>query len=201
LLSGELLTPFQKKVLKAFTAIEESRAFYLTGGTARSAFYLAHRRSEDFDLFTSEEPLISIVARKFKVELEGSGIHVQEVRSFSTFWEAVAGEGTQSFKIQLAYDSPYMLSTLDEKDGLRIHSFEDIAAGKLLALFGRAEERDFVDIYCLVKDGKISLETMIELAKKKDPGLDEYYLAIAFEQSEKIPDDPSRLKVNLTNLD
>jgi len=38
---------------------------------------------------------------------------------------------------------------------------------------------------------------MIELAKKKDPGLDEYYLAIAFEQSEKMPDDPSRLKVNL----
>ena len=37
----------------------------------------------------------------------------------------------------------------------------------------------------------------MELAKRKDPGLDEYYLAIAFEQSEKIPDDPSRLKVTL----
>ncbi len=43
---------------------------------------------------------------------------------------------------------------------------------------------------------------MIELAKEKDPGLDEYYLAIAFEQSEKIPDDPSKLKVNLlTSID
>ena len=38
---------------------------------------------------------------------------------------------------------------------------------------------------------------MIDLAKQKDPGLDEYYLAIAFEQSEKLPDDPSQLKVNL----
>jgi len=202
LLSGDLLTPFQKKVLKAFTEIEESKAFYLTGGTALSAFYLAHRLSEDFDLFTSEEPLISVMARKFKSALKNVGIHVQEIRSFSSFWEAVAGEGAQSFKIQLAYDSPYMLSALDEKDGLRIHSFEDIAAGKLLALFGRAEERDFVDIYCIVKDGKISLETIIELAKRKDPGLDEYYLAIAFEQSEQIPDDPSRLKVNLlTSID
>ena len=202
MLSGDLLTPFQKKVLKAFTEIEESKAFYLTGGTALSAFYLAHRLSEDFDLFTSEEPLISVMARKFKSALKNVGIHVQEIRSFSSFWEAVAGEGAQSFKIQLAYDSPYMLSALDEKDGLRIHSFEDIAAGKLLALFGRAEERDFVDIYCIVKDGKISLETIIELAKRKDPGLDEYYLAIAFEQSEQIPDDPSRLKVNLlTSID
>jgi len=68
--SGELLTPFQKKILKAFTAIEESTAFYLTGGTALSVFYPAHRLSEDFDLFTSDQPLISIVARKFASKLE-----------------------------------------------------------------------------------------------------------------------------------
>ena len=195
--SGELLTPFQKKVLKVFTEIEESKAFYLTGGTALSAFYLAHRLSEDFDLFTWEEPLISLVARKFKSALENLGIQVQQIRNFSSFWEAVAEQGTESIKIQLAYDSPFMLAPLSEKEGLRIHSFEDIAAGKLLALYGRAEERDFVDIYCIVREGNLSLEGMIELAKKKDPGLDEYYLAIAFAQADKIPDDPSRLKVNL----
>jgi predicted nucleotidyltransferase component of viral defense system len=195
--SGELLTPFQKKVLKAFTDIEESKAFYLTGGTALSAYYLSHRLSEDFDLFTSEEPLISITARKFKAALDTLGIKVQEVRSFSTFWEAVASSGHEHFKVQLAYDSPFLLAEIEERDGLRVHSFEDIAAGKLLALYGRAEERDFIDIYCIVRSGKISLERMIELAKEKDPGLDEYYLAIAFEQSEKIPDDPSKLKVNL----
>ena len=197
MLKGDLLTPFQKKVLKAFTGIEESKAFYLTGGTALSAFYLGHRLSEDFDLFTAEEPLISVVARKLKSALENSRIQVEEIRTFSSFWEGVAGQGVESIKIQLAYDSPFMLSALVEKEGLRIHSLDDIAAGKLLALYGRAEERDFVDIYCIVKDGKISLEKMMELAKRKDPGLDEYYLAIAFEQSEKIPDDPSRLKVTL----
>lgn len=168
--SGELLTPFQKKVLKAFTDVEESQAFYLTGGTALSAFYLGHRRSEDFDLFTSEEPLISIVARKFKNSLIELGIQVQEIRNFSTFWEAVASSGHEHFKIQLAYDSPFLLSEIEEKDGLRVHSFEDIAAGKLLALYGRAEERDFIDIYCIVGSGRISLERMIDLAKEKDPG-------------------------------
>ena len=90
-----------------------------------------------------------------------------------------------------------MLEQPIEKDGLRIHSFEDIAAGKLLALFGRAEERDFIDIYFIVKNGGISLERLIELAKKKDPDLDEYYLAVAFAQSEKLPDDAAQLKVNL----
>ena len=195
--SGELLTPFQKKILKAFTAIEESTAFYLTGGTALSVFYLAHRLSEDFDLFTSDQPLISIVARKFTSKLETLGIEVREIRNFSSFWEAIASEGDESFKIQLAYDSPFVLEQPIEKDDLRIHSFADIAAGKLLALFGRAEERDFIDVYFIVKHGGISLERLIELAKTKDPGLDEYYLAIAFAQSEKLPDDAAQLKVNL----
>ncbi len=197
--NAELLTPFQKQVLKAFTRIEESRAFYLTGGTALSAFYLAHRRSDDFDLFTSEEPLIAIVARKFKSALENLGIQVEEIRSFSSFWEAVATKDHESFKIQLAYDSPFLLADFGEQEGLKVHSFEDIAANKLLALYGRAEERDFIDVYCIVKSGKISLETIIESAKKKDPGLDEYYLAIAFEQSEKIPDDSGKLKVDLVS--
>ncbi len=195
--SGELLTPFQKEILKTFTEIEESTAFYLTGGTALSAFHLAHRLSEDFDLFTSDELLISIVARKFKSKLETLGIQVRKIRNFSSFWEAVASQGDESFNIQLAYDSPFVLGQPIEKDNLRIHSFEDIAAGKLFALFGRAEERDFIDVYFIVKHGGIPMERLIELAKKKDPGLDEYYLAIAFEQSEKIPDDPSNLKVNL----
>lgn len=109
----------------------------------------------------------------------------------------MAEEGAESIKIQLAYDSPFLLSQLDEKDGLNIHSLEAIAVGKLLALYGRAEERDFIDVYCLVKDGRISLDKLIDLAKKKDPGLDEYYLAIAFEQSEAMPDEPARLKVDL----
>ena len=149
--SGELLSPFQKKILKAFTEIEESAAFYLTGGTALSAFYLAHRLSEDFDLFTPDEPLIAIVARKFRSKLEALGIEVREIRNFSSFWEAIASKGGESFKIQLALDSPFTLATATEQDHLRIHSFEDIAAGKLLALFGRAEERDFIDVYFIVK--------------------------------------------------
>jgi len=38
-----------------------------------------------------------------------------------------------------------------------------------------------------VKSGQISLETMIELAKKKDPGLDEYYLAVRLNNRKRSP--------------
>jgi hypothetical protein len=43
----EILTPFQQKLLKTIGDSSLADNFYLTGGTALSAFYLQHRYSED----------------------------------------------------------------------------------------------------------------------------------------------------------
>lgn len=48
-----VLTPLQNKFLGEF--FELTSDFWLTGGTALSAFYLHHRYSEDLDLFTDKE--------------------------------------------------------------------------------------------------------------------------------------------------
>jgi len=53
-----------------------------------------------------------------------------------------------------------------------VDSLVDIASNKLLALFGRATLRDFIDIYFLIKKGFFTGEELIEKAKKKDPGFD-----------------------------
>lgn len=51
-----ILTPFQEEVLTTlFHSYQELEAFYLTRGTALSAFYLHHRYSEDLDFFTLEK--------------------------------------------------------------------------------------------------------------------------------------------------
>ncbi|MEW6607226.1 MAG: nucleotidyl transferase AbiEii/AbiGii toxin family protein [bacterium] len=50
----QVLTKSQKKLLKEislFSAMKND--FFLTGGTALSAFYLQHRYSEDLDFFTA----------------------------------------------------------------------------------------------------------------------------------------------------
>jgi hypothetical protein len=49
----------------------------------------------------------------------------------------------------------------------------------LLALFGRATLRDFVDVFFLSKE-KFRKNDLILMAKKKDPGFDLYWLATAF---------------------
>ena len=51
-----------------------------------------------------------------------------------------------------------------------------------MALFGRATLRDFIDIYFLIKNKKFTGEELIKNAKMKDPGLDLYWLAVAFER-------------------
>jgi len=201
-LADEILTPFHLKILRIFASLEESQAFYFTGAMALSAYHLHHRLSEDIDIFCPEENLIPIAARKLIPAFEAEGIRVQVVRSFGSFWEAVLGEGDDEIRFQLAYDTPFHLAEFSEHGGVKVHSLDDLAAGKLLALFGRAEERDFIDVYLLVQEKGYTTDRLIELAREKDPGLDDYYLALAFEQVDQLPDHADGLHLTLlTDID
>lgn len=52
----EILTRLQRSFLQQLGRSDLRETFFLTGGTALSAFFLAHRYSEDLDFFT-EEPV------------------------------------------------------------------------------------------------------------------------------------------------
>ena len=47
-------------------------------------------------------------------------------------------------------------------------ALEELAADKLLALFDRAQARDFIDVAALVE--RFGFDRLCELAKEKDPG-------------------------------
>jgi len=196
-LSADILTPFHKRILRVFASLEESRAFYFTGAMALSAYHLRHRVSADIDIFCPEENLIPIVARKLPAAFGREGIDARVIRSFGSFWEAVLRQGTEEIRFQLAYDSPFHLAEFAEHDGVYVHSLDDLAAGKLLALFARAEERDFVDVYLLVQEKGYTVDRLIELARRKDPGVDDYYLALAFEQAGRLPDRQESLRLTM----
>jgi Nucleotidyl transferase AbiEii toxin, Type IV TA system len=55
-----ILTPLQNSFLAEFFHLAQD--FYLTGGTALSAFYLRHRYSVDLDLFTHDDEAFQRVA-------------------------------------------------------------------------------------------------------------------------------------------
>ena len=74
-MENNVLTPLQQQVLVAlFDNGLADRGYYLTGGTALSAFYLQHRYSDDLDFFTRKRGLLEEDFRHCSAILESMGI-------------------------------------------------------------------------------------------------------------------------------
>ena len=187
----EILTNLQKKILLRFSELNDKEAFYLTGGTALSTIFLKHRRSNDLDFFTNIEELILPLSQKLEASLIKEGFKVERLRVFHSFVELSVSSDNDSTVVHFALDSPFRFeqpSGFDEIPGIKVDSLIDIATNKLLAFFGRAELRDFIDIYFLVKEHFNKIE-LIEKAAQKDPGFDLYWLGIAMERINDFTDD------------
>ncbi len=187
----EILTELQRKVLLRFSGLPDKEAFYLTGGTALSAIFLKHRRSNDLDFFTHIEELILPLSQKLEASLIKEGFKVERLRAFHSFVELSVSSDNDSTVVHFALDSPFRFekpSDFDQIPGVKVDSLIDIATNKLLALFGRAELRDFIDVYFLVKEHFNKIE-LIEKAAQKDPGFDLYWFGVAIERISDFTDD------------
>ncbi|MGC9530527.1 MAG: nucleotidyl transferase AbiEii/AbiGii toxin family protein [Candidatus Bipolaricaulaceae bacterium] len=193
--SHGLLTPGQTIILEAFAGLPDSKHFFLTGGTALAELYLGHRRSFDLDLFTSEAGLILPFSRIVERELPGAGLQVRIVRRLASFVQFAVKVVDEEVRVQLAYDSPFRFHPPEETQLVKVNDFQDLAVDKFLAFFGRAEPRDAVDLFFLLKE--VSLAELIELAPQKDAGFDPYWLARAFQRVQSFPDEPERWPVEM----
>lgn len=174
-----LLDALQKEFLNSFFSSFLAEDFFLTGGTALSEFYLHHRISVDLDLFTINQKIgfdtVNAEILKIANTLKLSIVH--QVSS-PTYLEYIFNKEGKTLKVDLVKDVPLHFGTIKKLKSIQIDSLENIAAGKLLALFGRADAKDFIDLYFLLEiEKKIKFETVFSLAKKKDQGLHELYLA------------------------
>ncbi|MCK4353093.1 nucleotidyl transferase AbiEii/AbiGii toxin family protein [candidate division WOR-3 bacterium] len=186
--SKGLITNFQRKLLLSFSKLTDSQYFYLTGGTALAEFYIGHRLSYDLDLFTSEGELVLPFSRVMEDGFKKEGLSVSVIRRFQTFIEFELGKKDERTKLQLAYDSPFRFAEPEDSDlGVKVNDYKDIIADKLLTFFGRAEPRDAVDLFFILK--KKDLWELVKLASKKDTGFDLYWLAVALEKVRNFPDD------------
>lgn len=187
----EILTSLQRKILVLFSNVPDKDAFYLTGGTALSAFFIKHRISHDLDFFTNIEELILPFSQKLEASLKNDNLVVEKLRGFHSFVELTVSSSEDSTIIHIALDSPFRFEQpfeSQEISGIKVDSLIDIASNKLLALFGRATLRDFIDVYFLAKE-YFDKKYLIEKAAKKDPGFDLYWLGVAMERINEYPDD------------
>lgn len=190
-----ILSRLQVDFIRAFSRSRINDSFFLTGGTALSAFYLQHRYSEDIDLFTGQEHMVAQVIPVLQDFAAHAGCQLSIAREFSTFVEAFLARPEETIKVHFAQDAPFRLQTVvkNEEYGIQVDNELDIACNKLSALFDRYAEKDFVDIYFLSKEF-MPFDRLFAQARKKHVGIDEYWLAIALKNVDKIAVLPRMIK-------
>jgi hypothetical protein len=120
---------------------------YVAGGVALNEAIAAARISRDLDLFHDTDDALAASWRADRLLLEASGFAVLVVRERATFVEAEVSAGGDRVRLEWARDSAYRFFPLQRHDefGLTLHPF-DLATNKVLALVGRLEVRDWVDV-------------------------------------------------------
>jgi len=120
---------------------------YVAGGAALNELIAAPRVSRDVDLFHDTEEALATTWALDRRLLEAQGFAVHVVRERPGFVEAEVGEEKELVLLQWVRDSAYRFFPLVRHDdlGLVLHPF-DLATNKVLALVGRLEVRDWMDV-------------------------------------------------------
>lgn len=165
------VTPFQSGVLKLLAARRrEMGESYVAGGVALNQWLQAPRKSHDIDLFHDTEEALAASWAGDRALLLTNGYDVQVLREALSFVEArVLRDGNHTM-MQWARGSAFRFFPLltDEVMGLTLHPF-DLATNKILALVGRLEPRDWIDvIHCDLQIQPFGF--MVWAACGKDPG-------------------------------
>lgn len=143
---------------------------YVAGGTALGVLTGAARISRNIDLFHDTEEALDFSWRADRRLLEENGFSVAPLRERPGFVEAAVGRGDDEVLMEWARDSAFRFFPLLRHDelGLTLHPF-DLATNKVLALVGRLEARDWIDV--ITSDERIQpLGYLAWAASGKDPG-------------------------------
>lgn len=129
------------------------------------------RYSDDLDFFHDSEARVASAFATDRETLLRARYAVEVELSLPGFVRATVRRGEHATRVDWAHDSAWRFMPLvrDPLGGLLLHPV-DLAINKVLALAGRDEPRDFVDIL-FVHRRVLSLAALAWAAVGKDPGL------------------------------
>jgi len=163
------LTDYQASLIRL---LSENRTFdsYLAGGAAILIDPNTTRFSRDLDYFHDSEARVAEAFSADRRLLESEGFSLDVDLNQPGYVRAVVRKDGQAVKIEWARDSAwrFMPTMQDDRVGYVLHPI-DLAVNKVLALAGRDEPRDVVDVLHLHRH-VLPLGALCWAACGKDPG-------------------------------
>ncbi len=183
------LTSFQSELLKRL-ARNRSPESYVAGGIALNARE-AVRWSADVDVFHDVEEAVIRASEADVRALKESGYSIRQDIWTPAFRRAWVARGQEGVKLEWGQDSAWRFFPIEPDDllGWRLHRF-DALTNKALAMGGRAETRDLVDL--VANAGKYPLHAVIWAACAKDPGYNPWLLLSQMQRNSRV--NPAELR-------
>ncbi|MDP3758422.1 MAG: nucleotidyl transferase AbiEii/AbiGii toxin family protein [Candidatus Daviesbacteria bacterium] len=153
------LEVLEKKNRQIFSLLKYFPGFYLAGGTAL-ALQLGHRRSIDFNLFSSKKIPAYLIKEVEQVFVEWP---VRILVNNNNELTVLVSDVKVTF---LFYPFP-ILGKLNEFQKIKLLPAEEIAATKAYTIGRRGSFKDYIDLYFIIKNQVSNLEGIIEMAEKK----------------------------------
>lgn len=154
---------------RVFFSLPSSDGFLLAGGAALLAQHLTHRSTSDLDFFASPAKGSVPDAREaFERAATEHGWTTTRIHDAESFCRIIV-HGAEDLVVDLALDaSPQRQATVTVLGPS--YDAEELIGRKMVALFDRAEARDFVDVYQLAQ--RDDRPTLLARAEDIDPGFD-----------------------------
>ncbi len=142
------LTRFQRRLcgLLAGNRVAAGES-YVAGGAELNELVAGARVSRDIDVFHDTDAAVAASWDADRRLLDAHGLQVHVLRERPSYVEAEIRAGAESVLMEWARDSAFRFFPLLPHDefGLVLHPF-DLATNKVLALIGRLEVRDWIDV-------------------------------------------------------
>jgi hypothetical protein len=168
-----VLSPLQEQVAEIVAGLEEASGFALAGGAALIARGDVDRRTRDLDFFGLEPDAVDRLVPAVEEALQAAGLVVHQIQVNPGFARLVVESGDDRTELDLAADA--RLFPAEPGRPAPMLTGEELAVDKLLALFRRAEARDFVDLMAV--EPRYGLDRLCRSATEKDRGFTPTVLA------------------------
>lgn len=163
-----MLSPLQERIAEIVAGLDEAEGFALAGGAALIARGDVRRQTRDLDFFGLSGDAVDRLAPAVRRALSAAGFIVGHAQANPGFVRLIVSDGDERTELDLAADARLFPAEFGRLAPTL--TGEELAVDKVLAVFGRAEARDFADLMAL--EPRYGLDRLCDLAAKKDLGFE-----------------------------